>query len=169
MDFLLVFIALLMSFIGLLGCVIPVLPGTAFSYLGLLAAFMTSYSTIPASAMWIWLIVSVGVILADFVFPAVMTRFFGGTRYGAIGATVGIFVGLLAGPAGVVLGPFFGAVVGELLHDKNDPWSAMKSGFGSFMAFVVGTGLKLLTSIWMLSVLLADLWPVVKGACAAWF
>ena len=169
MDFLLVFIALLMSSIGLLGCVIPVLPGTAFSYLGLLAAFMTSYSTIPASAMWIWLIVSVGVILADFVFPAVMTRFFGGTRYGAIGATVGIIVGLLAGPAGVVLGPFFGAVVGELLHDKNDPWSAMKSGFGSFMAFVVGTGLKLLTSIWMLSVLLADLWPVVKGACAAWF
>lgn len=162
MDIFLSILALLLSLIGLAGCIVPVLPGTAFSYLGLVAAFMTSFSTLSQTTLWIWLAVSLLVIAADFVFPALMTKKFGGSRYGSVGATVGIFVGLLAGPAGVILGPFFGAVVGELLFDKNDTRRAVRVGFGSFMAFIAGTGLKLVTSLWMLALLLKDLWPAVR-------
>ncbi len=169
MDILLLILALVLSLVGLAGCIVPVLPGTAFSYLGLLAAALTSYSTISRSSLWIWLVVSIAVIAADFVFPAMMTKRFGGSRYGSIGATVGIFVGLLAGHAGVILGPFLGAVIGELLHDKTDTQRALRVGFGSFMAFIVGTGLKLFTSIWMFAILLGDLWPVVRGFFSSLF
>lgn len=162
MDIFLSITAIVLSLIGLAGCIIPVLPGTVLSYGGLLCGFFCSYSTIDPVSMWIWLAVSLAVIAADFFFPAMMTKAFGGTRAGAIGATVGIFLGLTAGPVGIILGPFFGAVVGELLHDKRDPATALKVGFGSFAAFIVGTGLKLITSIWMLAILLHDMWSPLK-------
>ena len=61
------------------------------------------------------------------------------------------------------LGPFFGALIGELLHDSRDRRKALRVGVGSFLSFVVGTGLKLIVSISMFIHILTDLWPVMRG------
>ena len=64
---------------------------------------------------------------------------------------------------GVILGPFFGAVIGELIHDRSDSAKAFRSGFGSFLAFIAGTGLKLVAAIWMICLVWSDTYPVVKN------
>ena len=104
--------------------------------------------------------------VADFYLPAWMTRRFGGSRAGAVGATVGVFAGFfLFPPLGILLGPFLGAVAGELLHDGRDPSKALKVGMGSFLAFVVGTGLKFAVTIGMTAQIVADIWFRGQG----WF
>ena len=99
-----------------------------------------------------------------------MTRRFGGSRSGAIGATVGVFAGFfLFPPFGIVLGPFFGAVIGELLHDKSDPAKALLIGLGSFLSFIVGTGLKLAAAAGMLIYVVADIWEPLRAWLATIF
>ena len=137
MDIALSLLALLFTVVGIIGCIVPALPGVILSYAGLLCSWFTSYTTIGTSALWIWLAITIFVSVIDYYLPAWMTRRFGGSRSGAIGATVGVFAGFfLFPPFGIVLGPFFGAVIGELLHDKSDPAKALLIGLGSFLSFI---------------------------------
>lgn len=158
MDILLSIGALALALVGIVGCVVPVIPGVVLGYVGLLCAWCTSYSHLSTSAVWIWLAVTVIVTAADYFLPGWMTRRFGGSRAGAMGATVGVIAGLFFVPWGVVFGPFIGAVAGELLNDRTDSAKAFRVGFGSFMAFIVGTGLKLAAAIGMFILILADTW-----------
>lgn len=163
MDLTLALIAFLLSIVGIIGCIVPALPGTLLSYAGLLCAYFTSYSQMSATTLWIWLGVTLAVTVADYFLPAWMTRRFGGSRAGAIGATVGVFAGFfLFPPLGIILGPFMGAVLGELLNDKREPAKALLVGLGSFLSFVVGTGLKLAASVGMFIHIMTDTYPVVR-------
>ncbi len=142
MDITLSLFAFLLSILGIIGCIVPALPGVVLSYAGLLCAYFTSYSQMNAPALWLWLGVTVAVSIADYFLPAWMTRRFGGSRAGAIGATVGVFAGFfLFPPVGILLGPFLGAVLGELLNDRGDVPKAFLVGFGTFLSFIVGTGI----------------------------
>lgn len=166
MDLLLLISAFLLSLVGIAGAVVPGIPGPAVSYAGLLCACLTGDSQLGTAAMLFWLAVTVAATLSDYFLPAWMTRRFGGSRAGAVGATVGTFAGFfLFPPLGILLGPFMGAVLGELLHDKSDPAKALVVGIGSFLSFIVGTGMKLLVSLAMFVHVAADAWPTVKG----WF
>lgn len=170
MDIALSIAALLLAVIGIIGCIVPALPGTVLSYAGLLCAYFCSFSQISTASLWIWLAVCIAVTAADYFLPAWMTRRFGGSRSGAIGATVGIFAGFfLFAPLGIILGPFFGAVIGELLHNRNDVTKAFVVGFGSFLSFIVGTGIKLAVSMAILVRILADIYPALRDWFASVF
>ena len=170
MDFALSIAAFLLTLLGIVGCIVPVLPGPLIGYAGLLAAGFASYSSMSTGGLLLWFAAVAAVSIADYLLPAWMTRRFGGSRAGAIGATVGVFAGLLLfPPAGIVLGPFAGAVLGELLHDRRDSARAFRVGFGSFLAFVVGTGAKLAVSIAMFVCVAADIWPVLRNWLATIF
>ena len=101
MDIALSVAAFLLSIVGIVGCIVPALPGVVLSYAGLLCAYFTSYSSMSPAAIWLWLAITVAVSVADYFLPAWMTRRFGGSRSGAIGATVGVFAGNLANHAAV--------------------------------------------------------------------
>ena len=170
MDIALSLLALLFTVVGIIGCIVPALPGVILSYAGLLCSWFTSYTTIGTSALWIWLAITIFVSVIDYYLPAWMTRRFGGSRSGAIDATVGVFAGFfLFPPFGIVLGPFFGAVIGELLHDKSDPAKALLIGLGSFLSFIVGTGLKLAAAAGMLIYVVADIWEPLRAWLATIF
>ena len=99
-----------------------------------------------------------------------MTRRFGGSRAGAIGATIGTVVGFFfIPPLGILLGPFVGAVIGELCHNREDISKAFLVGFGSFLSFIVGTGLKLIAAVGMFVHISADTYPVVREWFASIF
>lgn len=170
MDITLSILAFVFTITGIVGCIVPALPGVVLSYAGLVCACLTSYSTIGGAALWTWLAITVAVSVIDYFLPAWMTRRFGGSRAGAIGATVGVFAGFfLFPPLGIVLGPFFGAVLGELLHDKSDPGKALLVGIGSFLSFIVGTGIKLVAAVGMLLHVAADTYPVLREWAAGLF
>ena len=119
MDVFLSITAFLCCLVGIVGCIVPVLPGPVLSYAGLFCAYACSYSTLTPAEMWLWAGLTAAVTAADYFLPGYMAKLFGGTRAGMVGATVGMIAGLFVGGLiGIVVGPFVGAVAGELLNDR---------------------------------------------------
>ena len=163
MDIFLTIVAIVCSLAGVAGCIIPIIPGPLLSFVAVLCAYFCSGSGITNAQMWLWLAVTAVVSVVDYLLPAYMARWFGGTRAGTRGALVGMIVGMIFfNIPGIIFGPFVGAVAGELLHDSSDKSHALKVGFGSFLSFVVGTGIKLTASVWMLAVVWADTYAAIK-------
>ena len=146
MEIFLSIIALLCGIIGIIGSIMPILPGVALSYIGMLCAYFTSASTITTPMLWVWGIVTVAVCVMDYVLPAYFSKMFGASKAGMTGATLGVFAGIFLGPIGIVFGPFAGAVLGEMLNQNRTLGEAIKVGFGSFLSFLVGTGIKLIVA-----------------------
>ena len=73
-----------------------------------------------------------------------MTNKIGGSKAATIGSTIGLIIGLFMGPAGIILGPFLGALVGELIHSKGAFFTSLKSAWGAFLGFLLGTGIKMI-------------------------
>jgi len=148
MDYFLLIIAILFMLTGIVGCLVPVLPGPPLSYLGLVIVHFTRFADVSQKLFIILGIIAVAVTVLDYIVPIWGTRHFGGSKYGARGATVGLIIGLFLGPAGIIIGPFLGAFVGELIF-KDDVKYALKAGFGSLLGFMTGVGLKLAASLLM--------------------
>ena len=135
----------------------PIIPGVVLSYAGLLCAYFRDGSTLSTTLLWIWLVVVAVVSLIDYFLPAYMTKIFGGSRPATIGATIGAIAGFLFGPIGIIVGPFAGAVIGELMNNRNDLNRAIKVGLGSFLSFIVGTGIKLMAASGILIYICRDI------------
>lgn len=149
MDTLLTIIALLCGIVGIIGSIVPILPGPALSFIGLVCAYFGSSSYITTTMLWVWGVVTAVVCVMDYILPAYFSRMFGGSKAGMTGATIGIFAGMLMGPIGVIVGPFAGAVLGEMVGQHSTLSQALKVGFGSFLSFIVGTGIKLVVAVMM--------------------
>ncbi len=161
MDLFLSILAVICGAAGIIGAVLPVVPGPALSYFGMLCAYWTDTSTLTSGKMWLWGVLTAVVTALDYILPAYFSKMFGGSRAGIIGATVGVFAGMiLLGPLGIVLGPFVGAVAGELLHDRENADKALKVGFGSLVSFFVGSGMKIAVSAFMMYYIWKDMTAV---------
>ena len=157
MENILSIIAIACGIVGLLGTVLPVLPGTIVSYLGMLLIAFRPDSEISLSMLIIWGVLSVAVIVMDYILPAFLSKRFGGTKAGSTGATIGTILGIFGGPIGIILGPFFGAVIGELMAEKLSFNEAIKVGVGSMLSFLVGTFFKLVVGGLMLFYIIKDI------------
>ena len=159
MEIVLVVIAFLFLLAGLLGSVVPAVPGPPLGFAGLLLLQWSGHGGFGAAFLWVWAGIVLAVTVADNFLPAWMTKRLGGSRAAVIGSVVGLAVGMIFfAPAGLLVGPFLGALVGELLHDRvrigrgkagdAEPRAAgglraLKVALGAFLAFIVGTGAKL--------------------------
>ena len=129
---------------GLIGTVLPVLPGPPIAWAGLLAAHFSSYSQIE-----IWILIATGiaavfVTVIDNIFPSVMTKKAGGSKAATLGCTIGLIVSFFLGPIFILIAPFAGAFIGEMIHDSSDAKRALEAAFGAFKGFLLGTGLKII-------------------------
>jgi len=148
MDYFLLALAIALMIVGIAGCLLPVLPGPPLSFLGIVLLHLTRFADVSKNLLIILGAVAIIVTIIDYVVPIWGTRHFGGSKYGMRGATVGLIIGLFLGPAGIIIGPFVGAVVGELIF-RDDIKYALKAGFGSLLGFLTGVGLKLAASFLM--------------------
>ena len=149
MDTLLSILAVLFGVVGCVGCIVPVLPGVALAYAGYLCLYFCTYSEISVAWLVVFGVLTLIVSVLDYLLPSYMTKKFGGSKAGERGAMAGVLGGFLIGPIGIIVGPFVGAVLGELIFDNSDKQRALRSGFGSFLSFFVGTGIKLALSLWL--------------------
>ena len=134
--------------LGIIGCLVPVLPGPPLSFLGLIALQVTRFGDFSKTTLIILAAIAIVVTVLDYIVPVWGTKKFGGSKYGIRGATVGLIIGIFLGPIGIVLGSLIGAFVGEMIF-KDDINYAIKAGFGSLIGFLTGIGLKLAASFIM--------------------
>ncbi|WP_183306898.1 DUF456 domain-containing protein [Dysgonomonas hofstadii] len=147
MDIILVLLGAIFIIIGIVGCIVPVLPGIPLSYIGILLLHFTSKVQFSTEFLVVWCIVVVVVQILDYYIPVWGTQKFGGGTKGAWGSAIGIVAGLFIFPPwGIILFPFVGAVIGELIDEK-EPKVAIKAGFGAFLGFVAGIIMKLAVAV----------------------
>lgn len=147
MDIFLSILALLLMLVGLVGAIIPVLPGPIISFSGLLCLYFTDKQPFSDEYMIYWLVATLVVSAIDQVVPILGTKKMGGSKYGVNGSIIGLIIGIFFFPPfGLIIGPFIGALLGELISGK-DMNRATRAAVGSFIGFLSGTFLKLVFSV----------------------
>lgn len=140
---------------GLIGCLLPLLPGPPLSYVALLIMQLRSDAPFTTRFLLIWAAITIVVTVLDYVIPLYGTKRFGGTKYGIWGCTIGLVIGFFIPPWGILIGPFIGAFIGEVMGNA-DSSNALKAALGSFAGFVMGTLLKLVVCGMMAYYLIAS-------------
>jgi uncharacterized protein YqgC (DUF456 family) len=153
MDWLLLSLAIIFLAVGLIGCILPVLPGPPLSFIGMLVLHSSRFANFETKTLVIFGALALIVQILDYIVPVLGTKQFGGSKYGSWGSIIGLIVGLFfvpaIGPFGIITilgGPFLGAYIGEKIGGKENK-VALKAAIGSFIGFLTGTFLKLVTSI----------------------
>ncbi|MGB1231967.1 MAG: DUF456 domain-containing protein [Winogradskyella sp.] len=142
MELFFIIIAFILMLLGIVGSFLPVLPGPLTSWFGFLVLHFTDGTELSTTFLIVTFLVAVVVFVLDYIIPAIGTKRFGGSKFGMIGTTLGLVIGLLSPmPFGIIIGPFIGALVGELIH-RNDFNKAIKAAMGSFLGFIASTFLK---------------------------
>lgn len=154
MDIILIICSILCLVVGLIGCVAPMLPGPPISYIGILLLHFTDGVQFSATQLIIGALLVVITIILDYVVPALGAKYAGGSKWGAWGCTIGTIIGMFFLPWGLIVGPFLGAVVGELLADRKTS-EAIRSGLGSLIGFLCGTVLKVVVCIYFIYLAIA--------------
>lgn len=148
MDVFCVF-ALILGLVGIVGSIIPALPGPPLSWIGLLLVYFSGQRGVadPMTLrfLMIWLAVTVIVTIFDYFVPAWFTKVTGGHKAASVGAMIGLFIGMFS-PFGIILGSLAGAFLGEFLFEKRGVWDSFKASLGAFLGFMSGTGAKLIVS-----------------------
>jgi len=158
MVILLIFTASIFIVLGVIGSFLPVLPGPLTSWVGLLILHLTDAIPMNWTFLIITLLFAIFIWFLDYIIPAIGTKRFGGSKYGMIGTSLGLIVGLLSPiPFGIIIGPFVGALIGELIN-KSDSQTAIKAAFGSFLGFLTSTFIKFIVAIIYLGLFIGKIW-----------
>jgi uncharacterized protein YqgC (DUF456 family) len=130
--------------LGLAGSVLPILPGPPLSFIGLfLLALLKHFSPpLTPTLVIILAIVTILVIVMDYVIPLLGAKKYGASKWGVWGSVLGMAIGIFWSPFGMLLGAFIGAVVGEWLVGKTKG-EALRAGWGVVMGTLFATILRL--------------------------
>lgn len=143
MDILLIILGIICLFIGVIGCILPMLPGLPAAYIGILLLQFTDKVQFSATQLAVWLFLVLVMQVLDYFTPMLGSKYSGGSRYGSRGCIIETVIGLFFLPWGVVAGPFLGALIGELLGGNNG-MQALRAALGALAGFIMGTLLKLI-------------------------
>jgi len=149
MEWLWIILGIILCIVAIGGSILPLLPGPPIAYGGLVLQQLRDPSPFEGRFLLIWCGIVIVTMILDYVIPVEGTKRFGGTKYGVWGCAIGFLAAFWMGPLGVVIGPFVGAFIGELIANQSSA-NALKAAFGSFVGFLVGSFLKLVVCFFML-------------------
>lgn len=158
MEYLIIIIALLCALIGVIGSVVPALPGPPISFVGILLLYFCG-EEVSTTTLVVTGIIAAVITVLDYIAPIWLTKKVGGSKLSMWGAGIGMFVGLFLGPLGIILGPFIGALIGELIAGNSDG-KALTVAFMSFISFMLTTGIKLVYCLFILVMVIKDCWDI---------
>ncbi len=149
----LITIGIILLVIGLVSCVLPPLPGPLLAYIALLIATQV---TQQEGSISIWLLITYAtitliILIVDNFIPVWSTKRFGGTKAGIRGSFIGLLIGIILSPLGgisIIICPFLGALIGELIAGEGIE-IALRSGIGSFLGFLLTSGIKIILVLMM--------------------
>jgi uncharacterized protein YqgC (DUF456 family) len=142
---------------GLVGTVVPALPGPPLVFAGLLlGAWIDGFEVVGWGTIATLGVIALVAWIVDFWASAAGARYLGATSRAFWGATIGAIVGMFFGLPGLLLGPFLGAVIGEL-SGGNGLVRSGRAGLGAWLGLVVATALKLALCFLMIGLFLFQL------------
>jgi len=123
---------------GLVGAVVPFLPGTPLVFAGALVyAIATDFTPVGGGRLAILAVLAIAGWALEHVAGALGARRAGGGRAAVVGAIIGTLIGLAFAPLGLLLGPIGGAIAGELLSGR-DPAGSVRTGIGTALGVLGG-------------------------------
>jgi uncharacterized protein YqgC (DUF456 family) len=148
-------VAVLLVVVGLAGIVLPGIPGTVLIFGGLwLAAWSDHFTRVSAGTIVLLGIVAAATYFVDMAMMALGMKRLGASPRAMIGAALGMTAGLFFGLPGLIIGPFAGAVIGELTA-HGDLNRAGRAGMAAWIGFAIGTVVKVGFAFVMIGIFLA--------------
>jgi uncharacterized protein YqgC (DUF456 family) len=145
-DIFLLILGLILCLLGIVGSFSPIIPGPITSWFGLLVIHFSKLIPFDNQFLFITFLIAALIFALDLIIPILGLKKLGGSKKGLIGSTIGLLLGLfLAGPVGLLIGSFFGAISGEYVNN-NSIKKSIKPAMGTFIGMAVGTTIKFLTS-----------------------
>jgi uncharacterized protein YqgC (DUF456 family) len=135
-------LAIVLVVAGFIGIVLPALPGHALIFVGLLlAAWADHFHRVGPLMLVVIAIVAAASYAVDFIATALGARHLGASKRAMIGAGLGTLLGFFLGLPGIIIGPFIGAVIGELTVHRD--WKRVgRAGVAAWIGFAIGTAVK---------------------------
>lgn len=149
--------AVILAILGIIGGILPVIPGPPLSWVALLCAHFAASADdkFSTTALIVWFVLAAVITVMDYLLPGYFAKLTGGHRGAQRGALAGLLIGIIFTPIGMVLGCFLGAFLGELLVERQDVARSLSAAVGAFIAFILTTGIKVIYSV-------VVLWQVIK-------
>lgn len=156
METTIIILAILAGVLGVAGSILPGLPGTPISWVGMLLLYVwgsgvnAAGNPMSLQTLIIWGVVVLIVSVVDYVVPMYFTKLTGGSKYAERGALIGLVAGIILTPIGMIAGSFLGAFIAEVQWGKKSSSEALLAALGSFLGFILGTGIKTIASVLIL-------------------
>lgn len=137
-------ICAILLLVGLVGVVMPYLPGIPIAWLGLfIYAIGTDWERISVTVIVVFAALTVLALLMDYIAPLLGAKKYKASKWGMIGASIGLFLGIIIFQMwGIIVGPLLGALIGELLSGKS-AGEAFKVSLGTLIGFLFGSLMKI--------------------------
>jgi uncharacterized protein YqgC (DUF456 family) len=136
-------LALLLVVVGIAGSVLPALPGVTLVFLGLLlAAWIGDFQQVGPFPLVVLGLLTLLSFVIDLAATALGAKRVGATKLAVVGAALGTLAGVFLGLPGLILGPFVGAVAGELMS-HGQMQQATRAGIATWIGLLFGTLAKL--------------------------
>lgn len=143
---------------GLLGSVLPLIPGTPLILAGAaIYAVATDFNSVGPWHLLILVAIAVVAYSLDYLAGAAGVKKLGGSRWAMLGAVLGAVFGVVIGPLGLILGPIVGAVLMELLISK-EIRTSLRSGVGTVVGMLLGLVAKFSLAVVMICLFLWWAW-----------
>lgn len=146
LEVIIIITALLIAVVGLIGCIVPAVPGPPLNFIALLLIEIIIEDAFTTEFYLIWGAVTIATVVLDYVLPLLGAKAYKASGYGIWGSIIGMIIGIIFFPPfGMILGLFIGAVLGELIAGKEE-WEALKVGTVTFLASMLMILVKLAVS-----------------------
>ena len=148
MTILIIVFSIILLILGVIGSILPIVPGPPFSFVGLLLLHLFTPFVMQEDYLFLFGISAALITFLDYWLQVYSVKIFGGGKASTIGVIIGILVGVfIFPPVGVLVGPFLGAYIGAIVESDFDLVKSFKIAFGSLIGFLGGTILKFVYSI----------------------
>ena len=150
MDIILIIAAVILTIVGIIGSVVPVLPGPPLNFLALLIVNFIHAEPVFSNKLLIVLgLITLIVVALDMILPLVGAKAYGASKFGLWGAAIGMLLGVFfLPPLGLIVGAMLGAIVGELMIGQSQT-RALKAGLATVVGNLVASIFKFTASIVM--------------------
>lgn len=157
-DILLWILSAALIVLGLVGTLLPALPGTAFVLGGIVVgAWIDDFTRVGWGALAVITVMAIAAWVLDYVAALLGARRAGASRQAVMGAAIGTVAGIFMGLVGVLFLPLVGAAIGEWLA-RRDHQGAVRVGLATWLGLMVGLVAKVVLAFMMIGVFLVALW-----------